>query len=36
MKNENENFKVKDEAYTGEGYIFNSDFLNGLKVQKNL
>ena len=24
-------FKVKDEAYTGPGYIFNSFFLNGLK-----
>ena len=25
------NFKVIDEAYTGPGYIFNSGFLNGLK-----
>src|SRR5210317_2258496 len=25
------NFTVKDEAYTGSGYIFNSNFLNGLK-----
>jgi len=25
------NFQVKDEAYTGPGYIFNSSFLNGLK-----
>ncbi len=24
-------FKVKDEAYTGSGFIFNSSFLNGLK-----
>ena len=27
----NKNFKVTDEAYTGEGFIFNSSFLNGLK-----
>jgi len=27
----NQNFKVKDNAYTGPGYIFNSSFLNGLK-----
>ncbi len=26
-----DNFKVKDEAYTGPGFIFNSSFLNGLK-----
>jgi leucyl-tRNA synthetase len=26
------NFTVKDEAYTGPGYIVNSEFLNGLKV----
>ena len=25
------NFKVTDEAYTGPGYIFNSNFLDGLK-----
>ena len=25
------NFSVKDEAYTGPGFIFNSSFLNGLK-----
>ncbi len=25
------NFSVKDEAYTGPGYIFNSSFLNDLK-----
>ena len=24
--------KVKDEAYTGPGYLFNSSFLDGLKV----
>ena len=28
----NENFIVKDEAYTGTGTIINSNFLNGLKV----
>ena len=27
----NLNFMVKDQAYTGPGYIFNSSFLNGLK-----
>ena len=27
---ENEKFKVKDEAYSGSGVIINSDFLNGL------
>ena len=26
------NFTVKDQAYTGPGYIINSEFLNGLKV----
>ena len=26
-----QNFKIKDEAFTGPGYIFNSSFLNGLK-----
>ena len=25
------NFKVEDQAYTGPGFIFNSDFLDGLK-----
>ncbi len=25
-------FKIKDKAYTDQGIIFNSDFLNGLKV----
>tara|TARA_B100000902_G_scaffold253879_1_gene240360 strand:+ start:6084 stop:8630 length:2547 start_codon:yes stop_codon:yes gene_type:complete len=29
---ENENFKVTSEAFTGSGVLFNSDFLNGLKV----
>ena len=29
-KNEN-NFEIKNKAYTGPGYIFNSSFLNGLK-----
>ena len=28
----NENFLVRDEAYTGSGVIINSEFLNGLKV----
>ena len=27
----NLNFKIKNEAFTGSGYIFNSSFLNGLK-----
>jgi leucyl-tRNA synthetase len=27
----NQNFHVKDKAYTGAGYIFNSSFLNNLK-----
>ncbi len=31
-KNEDDNFVVKKEAYTGPGIIINSDFLNGLKV----
>ncbi len=26
------NFKVEDKAYTGPGFIFNSSFLDGLKV----
>ena len=29
---ENENFKIHDEAYTGDGYLYNSKFLDGLKV----
>ncbi len=29
---ENKNFKINHKAYTGPGIIFNSDFLNGLKV----
>ena len=29
---ENENFKVTNEAFTESGVLFNSDFLNGLKV----
>jgi leucyl-tRNA synthetase len=29
---ENDNFKVTKEAYTGPGIIFNSKFLDGLKV----
>jgi leucyl-tRNA synthetase len=28
-------FKVSNEAYTGPGYIFNSDFLNGLKCPED-
>jgi len=31
-KDENDNFKVKDKAYTGGGNIINSKFLDGLKV----
>ena len=30
--NENNNFTVKDEAYTGSGEIINSDILNGFKA----
>ena len=30
--NKNENFEIDDEAYTGEGYLHNSKFLDGLKV----
>jgi len=26
------NFEINSEAYTGEGYLFNSNFLDGLKV----
>ncbi len=29
---EDDNFTVSNEAYTGQGTIINSDFLNGLKV----
>ena len=29
---ENDNYEVKDEAYSGTGLIINSDYLNGLKV----
>jgi leucyl-tRNA synthetase len=29
---ENKNFEINDEAYTGEGYLYNSKFLDGLKV----
>jgi len=28
------NFEINNEAYTGEGYIYNSKFLDGLKVPK--
>ena len=31
-KNESDEFNVTDEAYTGEGEIINSQFLNGLSV----
>ena len=27
----NDNFEIKDKAYTGPGFIFNSSFLDGLK-----
>ena len=27
-----ENYEVKDQAYTGSGYIINSSFLNGIKA----
>ena len=30
--NYKDDFKIKDKAYTDEGIIFNSDFLNDLKV----
>ena len=29
---ENDNFKIEKEAYTGGGIIINSKFLDGLKV----
>ena len=32
---QNINFQIKDKAYTGPGYIFNSSFLNGLKWPEN-
>ena len=32
-KEKNENFN-KDEAYTGDGFLINSDFLNNLKVSE--
>ena len=28
----NKDFEIQDEAYTGEGYLYNSKFLDGLKV----
>ena len=31
-KDEDDNFKVSKEAYTGSGILINSKFLNGLKV----
>ncbi len=31
-QNENENFKVSSEAYSGPGVIINSEFLNGLEA----
>ena len=34
-KNEDDNYKVKDEAYPGPGIIINSDFLNGLLAPNN-
>ena len=33
-KNKN-NFEIKNEAYTGPGYLFNSSFLDGLKVPED-
>jgi len=30
--NEDENFSIKEKAYTDSGYLFNSKFLDGLKV----
>ena len=32
---ETDEYKVKDEAYTGGGIIINSEFLNGLKVPED-
>ena len=34
-KNSDEDFEVKDEAYSGPGVIINSKFLNGLKAPEN-
>ena len=34
-KEENENFKVSNEAYPGPGIIINSDFLDGLEAPEN-
>ena len=34
-ENANDNFDIKNEAYTGPGIIFNSKFLNNLKVPEN-
>ncbi len=34
-KDSEENFEVKDEAYSGAGVIINSKFLNGLKAPEN-
>ena len=31
-ENENDTFKITNQAYTGSGIIFNSDFLNNLKA----
>ena len=33
--NEDDNFQVKDEAYTGSGIIINSNYLNNLKVPED-
>ena len=33
---DNLNFEVKNEAYTGAGYIFNSSFLDGLKCPEEI
>ena len=34
-KNENDDFKVTNEAYPGPGIIINSEFLNGLDAPNN-
>ena len=34
-ENADDNFDIKNEAYTGPGIIFNSKFLNNLKVPEN-
>ena len=34
-ENADDNFNIKNEAYTGPGIIFNSKFLNNLKVPEN-